>query len=178
MNCIVYKIGGSLYAIDAGEVVGVENSLNINVIPGQPEGIAGIAEVRGAMTPVVSVNRFFGLPAKREGTTLVVSDGTGNVAYLTDGVEAIREIDFNVSNSAPLIIRSFADCVKNMTLVDGKPVIYMELADIIPEEEKSRIKTFMKQFEETKKSEEDAGAKALEEADAKATETEAPGGEA
>ena len=175
MNCIVYKIGQSLYAIDAGEVVGVENSLNINAIPGQPEGIVGIADVRGAMTPVVSINRFFGLPVKREGTTLIVNDNGNMIAYLTEGVEAIREIDFNAANTAPLIIQSFADCVKNMTLVDGKPVIYMELTDIIPQEEKSRIQSFMKQFEDTKKSEDEA---AKEETAPEAAETEATGGEA
>ena len=172
MNCLVYRINNSLYAVDAGEVVGVENSLNINSLPGQPGGIVGFADIRGRMTPVVSVRRFFGLPVVKEGTTLVVNDGESQIAYLTDGVEAIREIDFNAANSAPLIIKGFAECVKNMTLVDGNPVIYMELADILPESERTVINAFLKQFESKKEDDSD------NEKAAEAAETEASGGEA
>jgi purine-binding chemotaxis protein CheW len=153
MNCLVYKINNSLYAVDAGTVVGVENSLALNSFPGQPAFVAGLADIRGIMTPVVSVHRYFGLPARRDGVALVIGNGTSNIAFLTDGVEAIREIDFGETSEAPLIIRAFAGCVRNMTLVDGKPVIFMDLISIIPEDQKEELDSFMKMVEKPKEEE-------------------------
>ena len=147
MNCLVFKISGSLYAVDAGAVVGVENQLNINSLPGQPDFIVGIAQVRGKMTPVVNVHRYFGQASKAEGTVLVVSSEHGQIAYLTDGVETIREIDFNNNNEAPLIIKSFAGCVKNMSLMDGQPVIFIDLPDILLDDQKERLIAYMKQID-------------------------------
>ena len=153
MNCLVYKINNSLYAVDAGTVVGVENSLALNSFPGQPAFIAGLADIRGKMTPVVSVHRYFSLPVRRDGVALVIGNGASNIAFLTDGVEAIREIDFDDTSEAPLIIRAFAGCVKNMTLVDGKPVIFMDLLSIIPEDQMEQLDTFMKMVEKPKEEE-------------------------
>ncbi len=147
--------------------MGVENTLNLHPIPGQPSFVEGVADVRGQMTPAISVGRFFNLPPKSEGTALIIGSDFGQVAYITDGVEAIREIDFNNNNEAPLIIRNFAGCVKNMTLVDGKPVIFMDLPTIIPEVQKEQLKNFIKQIEDSAKKDEEA-----KKAEAAAADTE------
>ena len=43
-----------------------------------------------------------------------------------------------------------------MTLVDGKPVIFMDLPTIIPEGQKEQLKNFIRQIEDSAKKDEEA----------------------
>ncbi len=150
LNCLIFKINTSLYAVDAGMVVGVENNPALQKFPGQPAFIDGLAEIRGSLTPVINVRSHFGLPATdtKDKAVLVIKDASGQKAYQTDGVEAITFLDFDDTNNAPMIIKTFAACVQKITMHDGQPVILMDLPTILTENEKTALNDFIEMISE------------------------------
>lgn len=155
LNCLIFKINTSLYAVDAGMVVGVENNPALQKFPGQPSFINGLAEIRGVLTPVISVRSHFGLPSidTRDKAVLVIKDEKGQKAYQTDGVEAITYLDFDDSSKAPQLIRSFAACVQKVTMLNGQPVILMDLPTILTENETNALNAFVDAISEQKEEE-------------------------
>ena len=59
-SCISFSIGGDAYAIDAADVREIHRRPRITRVPGAPDGLLGLAALRGAVTPVVSLARLLG----------------------------------------------------------------------------------------------------------------------
>jgi purine-binding chemotaxis protein CheW len=57
-----FLVGDVHYAIDIVRVVQIVNPLEMTVLPHLPDGLAGVAEHRGEVVPIVLLRRRFGLP--------------------------------------------------------------------------------------------------------------------
>ena len=150
INCIVFKVNNSLYAIDAGNVLGIEKSPQLKTLPQTPAFLFGVMDFRGKLIPLVSIRSYFGVPTPPLNPTndvivLQADDGSGEnreLAFLTDGVKVITMLDFDSANDVPFVIRSFSDSVRRMTMYNGSPVVFLDLVQILSDDQKEALRNF------------------------------------
>ena len=79
----------------APQVVGVERVSEVTPVPNTVPWVLGVANLRGAITSVVDLRRFFGLspqPITTQSRVIVASAGSMIIGFLVDGVNEIRII--------------------------------------------------------------------------------------
>lgn len=130
VQVIIFQLMGELFGIyssDAKEVLEVEK---ITPVPGCPEFIAGIVNVRGDVESVIDLNRFFQLPSEAETskTKVVIAQNREicsgiRVASIEDVLEipksSVRQpLNTLGENIRPYVLGETLYLGKNVTMLD------------------------------------------------------------
>jgi len=117
----------------ASKVAGVERVNEITSVPNTVPWVLGVANLRGAITSVVDLRRFFGLPptATTPRSRIVVASAAGMIiGFLVDGVNEIRavppEAQFTegVRGTLPAWLVPYVDAA---TTVNGRRILIMDI---------------------------------------------------
>ncbi|MBA3827270.1 MAG: purine-binding chemotaxis protein CheW, partial [Ktedonobacterales bacterium] len=113
---LVVALAGTEVALPANNVAGVERVSDITQVPNTVAWVLGVANLRGAITSVVDLRGFLGLPREAVTTRSRVVVATARdmtIGFLVDGVaeflpipEATRSQD-NLRQSAPPWLGSY-----------------------------------------------------------------------
>ena len=90
--CLI-RLGGELFAVDLRQVREVFKLESITPVPGMPEPLLGVANLRGVIIPLADLRLFVG--ASRSTTpyyAIVVRHGTQQIGIVIDDVPEIRTI--------------------------------------------------------------------------------------
>lgn len=90
---VIMGMGGVEIALPAGKVTGVERLSDITPVPNTVNWVLGVANLRGAITSVVDLRQFCGLPrveATSRSRVVVTSAGAMVIGFLVDSVNEIR----------------------------------------------------------------------------------------
>jgi len=99
-NLVGFSLGEVRYAIPIAHVKEIANPMLVVALPHAPPAVAGVADYRGDVVPVVDLRRRFGLPpveATRK-TKWIVVDVVGRLAALV--VDSVTEV-FGTGGTEP-----------------------------------------------------------------------------
>jgi purine-binding chemotaxis protein CheW len=91
-NLVGFVVGDVEYAVAIARVKEIANPLSIVSLPHPPRAVAGVADFRGEVIPVVELRERFGLPAApaTRKTKWIVVDVSGRLVALV--VDAVTEV--------------------------------------------------------------------------------------
>ncbi len=69
---VVFELNGEAYGVDVARVQSIMPMQPISVVPGAPDFIEGVINLRGAVVPVVDLRTRFGLPEAANGRKKVI----------------------------------------------------------------------------------------------------------
>jgi purine-binding chemotaxis protein CheW len=84
------EVGVERYAIPVGNVVEIADAGDVTAVPGAGAAVAGVRNLRGAITPVLRLGTLLGLPAEGDGDCIVVAECDGRRAALV--VDAVADV--------------------------------------------------------------------------------------
>jgi purine-binding chemotaxis protein CheW len=89
---IVFRVGDAEYVLPADEVVQLESFSSATPVPGAPDFVAGLIQVRGRVIPAIDLRARFGLDAvpRTLDTRVVIGELEGRAVALI--VDASREV--------------------------------------------------------------------------------------
>lgn len=130
VKVVIFTLLGEYYAFYGEDVKEILHHSNIYYVPGSPDIILGIINIRGDIESVININRFLGLPESARSAKsriAVASRGGMRSGILVDSVEDVQDVP--VSSIKPAISTlsgAVADFVsgemmrleKNVTLLD------------------------------------------------------------
>ena len=91
LSVLMFEVGGAFYAIGVEHTEGVVDCPRITPLPSPPDGVAGIASVRGRMTVVMDLGLKANGHSSRRRLILVKGDAQlGLLADRVDGVLALK----------------------------------------------------------------------------------------
>jgi len=91
---LTFRVGGELYALPAQQVAEIIRLPAVARVPQAPRGLLGLANLRGNVLPVASLQGLLGGAATTDATTrAIVLDGAAPVALAVDVVEALVTVD-------------------------------------------------------------------------------------
>ena len=91
--CLI-SLAGELFAVDLKNVREVFEVEGITPVPGMPAVLAGVANLRGVVMPLVDLRRLMGLPASGPAPryAVVIRHESQQIAVLVDQVPEIRTV--------------------------------------------------------------------------------------
>jgi chemotaxis signal transduction protein len=87
LSVLKFEVGGELFAVGVDYTEGVVDCPRISPLPSPPDGIVGIASVRGRMTVVMDLS--LGVSQKAERRRLILLKGDSQLGLLADRVEGV-----------------------------------------------------------------------------------------
>lgn len=106
---VIFELDGEEYGIAVEEVKEVVKMLDITPIPNSPEALPGFVNLRGAVIPVIDLEKKFNLSRQNEKADqkIVVIDGqTYQFGIIVDIVTEVLDIDTSALQKTPEIINN------------------------------------------------------------------------
>lgn len=131
-------LDGETYGIEVTRVQEVLRVPEIAPVPGAPDYVLGIINLRGHVVTVIDTRRRFGLPPAEhtDQTRIVIAESEGRVfGMLVDSVAEVMDLRRSQIDSAPTVGNEEAvPYLQGLAQVDGELVILIDLDRVIAEE--------------------------------------------
>ncbi len=138
---VLFHVGDAVYAVSAADVVQMESYAGATPVPGVPDWVAGLMQIRGRVVPIVDLRRRFGLPAQAPALgarVIVVSDrGAGSrvIGLLVDAAREVTRIDADKMLPPPdLVADRTGGLVRAVARVGDRIVLVIDAARVSGEE--------------------------------------------
>jgi purine-binding chemotaxis protein CheW len=138
---LTFVLGREEYGVTILQVQGIQGWDRVTPIPGTPDFILGVINLRGAIVPVVDLRRRFGMPAGDFGPTTVVivvrvtTEGhERTLGLVVDAVSDVRSVSENDRMPAPDFGAAVkTDFVRGLATVDERMVILLDIDRLVSE---------------------------------------------
>ena len=135
---VVFKVDASEYALPADMVLQMESFAGATPVPGAPDFVAGIVQIRGRVVPVVDLRARFGAPpaaAALDNRIVVGQYGDRVVGLLVDSAREVISVDPAQFKPPPPIVEFQArGFIKGVAQVGPRLVMLVDFAKVIGEE--------------------------------------------
>jgi len=148
LQLVSFLLDKEVFAVDVMKVQSVERVVEITGIPGLPDFVEGVINLRESIIPIVDLRKKFSLPAKNfdKETRMIVIELASSVVVgmIVDKVNEVFQIGQELLGSVPSIkgIRGKVpnDYINGVAKFDGKLIIVLNAERIFSEEEAEAIK--------------------------------------
>jgi purine-binding chemotaxis protein CheW len=135
---VLFKVADAEYALAASDVLHMESYAGATRVPGSPEYVAGLVQIRRRVIPVVDLRRRFGLPAIEptlDSRVVVVQAGERAVALLADSAREVKHIPEEEFHSPPeLVTQQSSGYVKKVARAGSRLLMLIDFHKVIGEE--------------------------------------------
>lgn len=134
VKMVVFSLGGELYAFYGESIREILPNMPVSYVPGAPDFIPGVINVRGEIESVISINRFLELPdpaSTREARIAVAERNGIRSGILVDTLEDVLDIPYSAVRP-PLATLSPAvkEFVSGEFLLQHKTVTILDIGKI------------------------------------------------
>ena len=142
---VVFLVDDANYVLPASRVLQMESFTSATRVPGAPEYVAGLVQLRGKVVPVVDLRSLFDLPPIERGIDariVVVQQRSRQVGLLVDAAREVIKLEPDAFSPPPEVIalqsRRFVSAVAQLEarlfmLIDCDRVIGEEDQDAPPQ---------------------------------------------
>lgn len=104
----VFRIAEEVFGIAIERVFEIIKVQKVFTIPGLPDFLSGVMNVRGAVIPLIDLRRRFGMvPSGKKERIILVRFEQEKVGFLVDGIEEIMSLAPEEITMPPSIFRGF-----------------------------------------------------------------------
>jgi purine-binding chemotaxis protein CheW len=142
---IVFRLANEAYGVDIGQVQGIERIQRITRVPHTPAFVEGVINLRGQVTPVLTLRTRFGLePAEHTKETRIVvvrmdDAWVGLVVAAVDGV--LRITSDQVEPPSELVASVDAEYLRGIAKVADNLLILLDLQKVLTWQEVKVLET-------------------------------------
>lgn len=139
---VLFKVGGMDYALAAKDVLHLESYSPPTKVPGAPDHVAGLLQIRRRVVPVVDLRVRFGLP-KAEPTldsrVVVVQDGERAVGLLADSAREVLLIQpAQIQPPPDVVARRSQGLVTGVAQAGDRLIMLVDTRQLVGQEEARR----------------------------------------
>ncbi len=138
-QCVTFKLDDEIYGINVMLVQEVLRVTDIAPVPGAPEYVIGIINLRGNVVTVIDTRMRFGLPSKEfdDSTRIVIIETESQtVGIVVDSVAEVVDIYSNEIETAPNVGNDeTARYIEGVVSRDDELLILVDLNKLLTEDE-------------------------------------------
>jgi purine-binding chemotaxis protein CheW len=143
LQWVTYKLGEETFGINVMQVQEVLRHTVIAPVPGAPEYVLGIINLRGNVVTVIDTRSRFGLPSfdVSDNTRIVIIESDDQVVgILVDSVAEVMYLRSSEIDSAPNVgTEESAKFIQGVSNRDGKLLILVDVNKLLNDEEWAEI---------------------------------------
>ena len=125
-RCLTFHIEDTIYSLSLIHVIEIIGMQRVTHIPGMPQYIKGIVNLRGKVVPILDVRLKFGLPERPyddKTCIVIVQINDMNVGLIVDRVEDVITVDKKNMAPPPVSERRFGESFLDSISTIGDNVI-------------------------------------------------------
>jgi purine-binding chemotaxis protein CheW len=146
IQLVTFKLEEETYGINVMQVQEVLRVAEIAPVPGAPDYVLGIINLRGNVVTVIDTRNRFGLVAAEttENSRIVIIEGEGQVVGIqVDSVAEVVELRESEIDSAPNVgNEETARYIQGVHTREGNLLIVIDINKLLSEEEWSDMQSF------------------------------------
>lgn len=135
---VVFKVADGEFVMPASQVMQMESYSGATPVPGTPDHVAGIVQVRGKVVPVVDLRKRFGFPDQPltlDSRLVVGQDGNRPVALLVDSArEVVRLSEAQLEAPPSMVVEETRGFVCAVARLDKRLLMLIDFKKVIGEE--------------------------------------------
>jgi purine-binding chemotaxis protein CheW len=139
---VIFELAGEHFGIDISMVEGIIKMQQITKVPKSPDYVEGITNLRGAVLPVIDLEKRFGIPAHekdRDTRIVIVNMDKLKIGMIVGAVSEVLTIDDSVIEPAPAIVTTInSRFIAGIARIDSRLVILLDLSLVLSETEKAQ----------------------------------------
>lgn len=143
IKILIFNINGEYYATDIMEVERILGYEETTKLPDSPNFVEGVIKYEENVLPIISLAKKFNLEEQeiKESCKIIVSkQDKGKIGIIVDVVSEVKDINTKDIETPPEIIAGISRrYIKGLIKSDNNIIIFLNLATILTEEEKSLI---------------------------------------
>jgi len=146
----IFKIGHELFGIGIERVVEILKVQKIFTIPGLPEFLSGVMNVRGRIVPVMDLRLRFSMePSGNKERIIIVRHGKEKIAFLVDDIREILPLSEEEIGTPPAIFKGFrTEYLTGLGKQGETIIILLNVDNLLTSEEKIKLQESMELLEE------------------------------
>jgi purine-binding chemotaxis protein CheW len=135
---VLFKVADAEYVLPASDVLHMESFVGATRVPGAPDYVAGLMQIRRRVVPVVDLRRRFGLPSREptlDSRVVVVQSGERAVGLLADSAREVKSLDADDFRPPPeLIAEQSSGYVTRVAQAGPRLLMLIDFRKVIGEE--------------------------------------------
>ncbi len=138
LQYLTFQLGEELFAIEVSRVREILELIKITSVPGAPEYLKGIINVRGSVVPVMNLHFKLGLPESEKGinsriivTELPLGDDTIILGIIADSVKEVIDLRDEDIDNPPRIGNKNNALTKGIANTEDNFIIILDVESII-----------------------------------------------
>ena len=136
---VIFTLAGEQFGIEIASVESIIKLQRITSVPQAPDFVEGIINLRGAVLPVVNLERRFGLPAQpqtSETRIVVASMGGLKIGMIVASVSEVLNVEDSLIEPPPPIATSInAEFITGVAKIDSRLIILLDLGRVLSSDE-------------------------------------------
>lgn len=146
LQWVTFKLEGERYGINVMQVQEVLRQSEIAPVPGAPDYVIGITNLRGNVVPVIDSRRRFGLPSKEadDVTRIIIFEVNGHVAGMQ--VDSVAEVVYlhqsEIDNAPSVNSDDSSRFIQGVSTREGSLLILVDVDKILSDHEIAELDSF------------------------------------
>ena len=134
-----FKLGNELFAIKVGNVREVLEFIKITSVPGEPDFLKGIINVRGSVIPVMNLHSILEIPESVRDvnsriivTEIPLPEETIVLGIIADSVKEVLDIDENEIEDPPKVAKKYdSELTKGIVTRANHFIIILDIESVV-----------------------------------------------
>ncbi len=131
LHLVTFSLEGEEYGVDIGSVQEIIRATDITHVPGAPEHVRGVINLRGKIIPVVELRTRFRMPAVQatDAQRIIVIELAGKrLGMLVDGVSQVIKLSSATIEEIPEeAVTPDQNYIKGVGKLEGRLIIILDL---------------------------------------------------
>ena len=138
---VVFHLRNQTYGIDIDSVLEIIRMESIIQVPGTPDFVEGIINLRGRIIPVMDLSKWFGLETADitdSSRIIIVETSDITVGMIVDSVSEVLRFPLScIEPPPPMVGAGNVEFIRGVALYDQRMFILLDLARILVDDEKN-----------------------------------------
>ena len=134
-----FKLGSELFAIEVGNVREVLEFIKITSVPGEPDFLKGIINVRGSVVPVMNLHTTLEITESERDvnsriivTEIPLAEETIILGIIADSVKEVLDINENEIEDPPRVAKKYnSDLTKGIVTRGEHFIIILDIVSVV-----------------------------------------------
>jgi purine-binding chemotaxis protein CheW len=140
---VVFDVANESYAVNIARVHEIIRLQQITVIPGAPECVEGVINLRGKVIPVLDLRKRFHLHIDehtRSSRIVVVEINNQTLGLIVDGVSEVLRIQTDrIEPPSPLVTGIDSRYLRGIAKLEGRLIVLLDLDQVLSPIEQQQI---------------------------------------
>ncbi|MFT8871344.1 MAG: chemotaxis protein CheW [Sporolactobacillus sp.] len=145
MKVILFNLDSEAYGVSINQVLSIEKVESVSRVPGAPDFVEGVMNLRGSIIPVISMRRKFRMKDEaqtKETRIVIVQVDEIQVGLLVDAAKEVIDIDADKIEAAPEIVGGLkAEYIRGVYELDESHLlVLLDLHHVLNDQDVDQVK--------------------------------------